>query len=292
MAWKKGNMPLRTAVALSSVAALVAIGLTPTGRAQQSTSVLVVDSETNRPVTTSTAELRAPGPRTAPVLLSGRADEQGRITLGEDISGIVSVSAPGYAVSRFRWPTRSTTINLSRAASLEVVIRATETGSLVDASVSVVLNASGNPDHRSMRAESGVARFDELHTAPGHLVVRADGYAPVVTPFSRLEPRLRVVQVYVERSASVAGRVTDGAGNPVAGAVLSVMYSPIRPAARQLASMLGGRLTTGSDGTFWIGGLVPDLELAILASDGRQSARPLRQLLSPGQRLEVVLELE
>jgi protocatechuate 3,4-dioxygenase beta subunit len=104
-------------------------------------------------------------------------------------------------------------------------------------------------------------RFILRGVAPGAInfhVIKA-GYVPgpYTSPRSAADgQRIENVVLSVPRAASIAGRVVDESGQPVAGALVST-GTPMKPDAttQRALSALGSASVTDDDGQYWIGGL-------------------------------------
>jgi len=274
------------------------VGGMPVAARQTAATIRVLDDRSGQPIPGATAELRHPGPRTAEPLFSARSDSEGLFQIQTQTPGVMSLAAPGYATSRLGWPITSTeatpTLRLVRSAGLRVIVEDAETGALLDASVSVTLHRRGNPTDYSLRTQDGVADFSGLPVAPGSVVVRADGFAPATRAIQiNGEGAANVALFSLRRAGLVEGTVLDGDSRPVSGAVVSVMYPPSLPDGRFLSSLVGGRIVTGADGRFWVRGIIPDIEFALLVRKGRLAARPLRSRVAGGQQLtDLTLRIE
>ncbi len=274
------------------------VGGLPAAARQTAATIRVVDDRSGQPIPGATAELRHPGPRTEEPQYSARSDSEGVLQIRTQTPGVMSLAAAGYATLRLRWPVTSTeatlTLRLARSSRLRVIVEDAETGALLDASVSVMLHRRGNPTDYSISTQDGVAEFSGLAVAPGSVVVRAEGFAPAARAIQiNGEGAANVALFSLRRAALVEGTVLDGENRPVSGAVVSVMYPPSLPDGRFLSSLVGGRIITGGDGRFWVRGIIPDIDLALLAREGGRAARPLRLRVEAGQRLDALtLRLE
>lgn len=119
---------------------------------------------------------------------------------------------------------------------------------------------------------------------PVHLFVRASGYLPILVR-GLVPPSLEPVTVRLEEGESLAGRVLDAAGSPVAGAQVSLAWRPTIGGKPQ-GPAIYRQATSGADGRFvlrgsprgevWVGvrarGFVPRAPSPYLAPppDGRE----------------------
>jgi protocatechuate 3,4-dioxygenase beta subunit len=163
---------------------------------------------------------------------------------------------------------------------------ATITGQVVDARTRQPLRGAivsapnvraGKPDARpAIGFRTGQdGRFVLRGVAPGivNFVVSKAGYAP--GPYASVRPAadgetIDNVVLTVPTGASLGGRVMDEAGQPVAGAIVTVRSAaPLALAGRLMPA--GSMGTTGEDGRYWIGGLSAGEYVATIGSAADQA---------------------
>lgn len=113
------------------------------------------------------------------------------------------------------------------------------------------------------------------------LLVTARSHAPVL--LSQVEPPAKDLEVELPRTASVSGRVVDGAGAPVRG---WVTQTPPVSAIRAGSTWRPPAAPTDADGRFDLLEAMPGISSLRVSSDRGEAREPLD--LEPGERLEDV----
>jgi len=159
-------------------------------------------------------------------------------------------------------------IVLEDGAVVAGVVRDPQSRPVSGAEVTVSVRRPGTPQYERTRVETdGSGRFEvEVRAGRTVAVAVADGYAPakeqavVTKPGSRQE-----VELALQASLVLAGRVVDADGRPVADAVVShLRYASKLPTERQ---------TTGSDGRFSFEPVGPGPHSLVAELEGYGKAR-------------------
>lgn len=130
---------------------------------------------------------------------------------------------------------------------------------------------------------SGAFRFERL--APGTATLEARGAAGVSPPMTiKLKDGARRagIQLVLASAASIAGRVVDGKGTPIAGA--TVLATPAK------SKIKARPVTTGPDGAFVLEGLAAGTRHIVQARHQEHAAAFARNVVPPADGLELVLQ--
>ena len=165
---------------------------------------------------------------------------------------------------------------------------ATINGQLVDASTFQPLRGAIVSAARAPTGKPGASAAIGFRTgpdgtfvlrgvAPGivNFVVSKAGYAP--GPYASVRPAadgetIDNVVLTVPTGASLGGRVMDEAGQPIAGAMVTVRSTAAGPVPLGARLMPSGAMgTTDEDGRYWIGGLSPGEYIATFGSSADQA---------------------
>ena len=201
-------------------------------------------------------------------------DSKGGFEISNATSGVVTVSARGYATMKRGWPPRQ-----GSTLTFEMTAPSIVSGSLVDAvsrqglAGRVILTVKGRYHHVSKGAlAQGLFRFVGLPTGPAIAVAYADGYAPHYSELTVEAGKESATSIGLLREASAAGTVQDAGGDPITGATVYVAYGDSVPGAGKLAGFAAGFNITDSEGTFGIHALVPNMDIYMQAElNGRVS---------------------
>jgi protocatechuate 3,4-dioxygenase beta subunit len=147
----------------------------------------------------------------------------------------------------------------------------------------------------------GRYRVGALSSRPYSVTASRDGYLPTTLPGVAASPAGGTGNIALRRAASVAGRVSDEKGQPVAGAHVRILRAGgMRAMIRRLGAggnpraLLGGpAAVTGPDGSFRLKNLTPAHNLEIEATRGGYApARQAGVTLKPGDAVKnVALQL-
>ncbi len=129
-----------------------------------------------------------------------------------------------------------------------------------------------------------------LPAVSGTIIVKADGLAPEARPIELQPLPLTNAERFRLRQAGVIeGQIVDRSGAPVSGAVVTVDYPGGRYFGRYLATLVGGKTRTGTDGAFRLNEIVPDIPIQVIAEAGNRKSVPLQIRVAEGQRLAPVI---
>jgi protocatechuate 3,4-dioxygenase beta subunit len=215
---------------------------------------------------------------------SATTNRDGRFRLRAPPQGHLYVEADGYAM--WAWPLLDSEI---RDAEIRLVPRSRLRGRVVAAEDGRPV--AGVPvfadDRETLTDEDGTFAFADVPIGKVSVAVCGNGWvseritqatengfdplALVLRPGERTETVIRVV-----RSAAIAGRLTDAAGRPVAGAEVEMgpdlsgrahprFGNAHPPTSCQYGFPVERRVATAADGTFRIGGLEPGVTYLISA---------------------------
>lgn len=270
-------------VALSSVAAFAQEGRKLTG---------VVESRVSRrPVVDA---LVSYADQQGGEMQTTRTDSKGRFEFPRAVSGIVTVSARGYATTKRSWPPRQ-----GRELRFELTPPAVLTGSLVDAAtragvegrVTVLTRSRFHHVSKSARVR-GAFQFIDLPAGPTNVYAYAEKFAPYFGQMTIDAGKTKNLQISLLLEAVVSGTVRDADGSPAADADVRVGYGRSLPGADVLAGLARGFTVAGQEGEFRISGLLPDTPILLQAElDGRLSDVVTVQVVPGTERTGVILQM-
>ena len=185
-----------------------------------------------------------------------RTDSKGRFEFPTATSGIVTVSARGYATAKRSWPPR-------RETELRFELRPPSvlTGSLVDAAthagvegrVTVLARSRFNHVTKSARVR-GAFQFTDLPAGSAILYAYAEKFAPYFGQVTIDAGKTQNMQISLLLEAAVSGTVLNADGSPAVGADVRVGYGQSLPGADILAGLARGFMIAGPEGEFGIRG--------------------------------------
>ena len=227
---------------------------------------------------------------------TARTDGKGRFEMPYGTGGVVTVNAQDYGTLRRSWPPR-----LSTELRFELTPPATMSGSLVDAvsrrgvdgRVTLRVNHPINHITSTVNARGSFA-FDDLLVGPATVVAYADHFAPYFGATTIEADQSHNMQIALLLEARVSGHVLNQDDSPVFGAVVRVGYDSSMPGADTLAGLARGNTMTVPDGSFAIGGLLPDEPIALQAEfGGRMSDVVTVANITPGfEQPRIVLRMQ
>ena len=214
-----------------------------------------------------------------------RTDSKGRFEIPYGTQGVVTVTARNYATARRSWPPRrglELRFALTPPSEVTVTLMDAATRRGIEGRVTVLVEHPLN--HVSSTATAlGTFRFDDLPAGPAVIYARAVGYAPHFRELTVDGGKRIDAQIGLLLEAVASGNVVDRRGNPAVGATVHVGYGRSVPGADRLAGLVRGRVKSDAQGTFSIGGLVPDTSVALQAElDGRLSDVVTVHAIEPG----------
>lgn len=212
-------------------------------------------------------------------------DSKGRFEIPYGTQGVVTVTARNYATARRSWPPRSgreLRFALTSPSAITVTLMDAATRRGIEGRVTMLVRHPLN--HVSSTATAlGTFRFDDLPAGPAVIYARAVGYGPHFRALTVEGGKRLDAQIGLLLEAVASGRVLDRRGNPAVGATVRVGYGLSVPGADVLASLIRGRVKSDAEGTFSVGGLVPDTSVALQAElDGRLSDVVTVRSIGPG----------
>ena len=227
---------------------------------------------------------------------TARTDGKGQFELPYGSGGVVTVSAQNFVTLRRSWPPR-----LSTELRFELTPPATMSGSLVDAvsrrgidgRVTLRVHHPINDVTTSVKAWGAFA-FDDLLAGPATIVAYADHFAPYFGTTTIEADKSHSMQIGLLLEARVSGRVLNQDDSPVSGALVHVGYDSSVAGRDFLAGLARGNTVTVPDGSFAIGGLLPDEPISLQAEfGGRTSDVVTVARITPGfQQSGVVLRMQ
>ena len=122
----------------------------------------------------------------------------------------------------------------------------------------------------------------------------ADHFAPYFGTTTIEADKSHSMQIGLLLEARVSGRVLNQDDSPVFGALVHVGYDSSKPGADFLAGLARGNTVTVPDGSFAIGGLLPDEPIALQAEfGGRMSDVVTVASITPGfEQPGIVLRMQ
>lgn len=252
-------------------------------RAQEGRKITgVVETAASRqPV--ANAEVRYEETGIAPQTAS--TDSKGRFEIPYGTQGVVTVTARNYATARRSWPPRrgqELRFALTPPSAVTITLMDAATRRGIEGRVTVLVKHALN-HVSSTETALGTFRFDDLPAGPAVIYARAGGYAPHFRVLTVEGGKRLDAQIGLLLEAVASGKVLDRRGNLAVGATVRVGYSQSVPGADVLASLIRGRVKSDAEGTFSIGGLVPDTSVALQAElDGRLSDIVTVRAIEPG----------
>ena len=205
---------------------------------------------------------------------TARTDSKGRFEIPYGTQGVVTVTARNYATARRSWPPRSGqelrfALTPPSAVTVTLVDAATRRG--IEGRVTVLVEHPLNYVSSTSTA-LGTFRFDDLPAGPAVIYARAVGFAPHFRELTVDVGKRIDAQIGLLLETVVSGKVLDRRANPAVDATVRVGYGQSVPGADLLAGLVRGRVKSDTEGTFSIGGPVPDTSIALQAElDGRLS---------------------
>lgn len=218
----------------------------------------------------------------------------------------LQLSAAGYRPCRYAypWETEGVEIAMDRAhratGRVETVKGEPVAGVVVHADPASIHEQA--PPARALSGADGRFRLD---VAVESVILRARGAGWVSKDLGRsllgINPSLArtlgrgsiaEIRLVVERSATVEGRVSDTAGQPVVGAIVRVRPQVGRSVPHQFLSTLVEETATGPDGRFLLADCLPGVDnvLDVTAPGFRRTLSPMPHT-PPGGRAEVEIVL-
>lgn len=195
-------------------------------------------------------------------VVSATANEFGSFELSTTgVRGILTISAPGYATSRIRWPLRGSGVpvelKMEKGAKLTVHVR-NDKGALVPAILSISTEHPGNYISVAARAVSGIVQLSELASGRTTILVRAEGLAPEAATLQvDAGQNYGPIEVVLHAGGTLNGLVVDSSGVPVPGALIVATYDPEVRMARLFSNFLPAGLRTDGKGGFTIKNIFP-----------------------------------
>ena len=223
-----------------------------------------------------------------------RTNSKGRFEFPRAVSGIVTVSARGYATTKRSWPPRQ-----GRELRFELTPPAVLTGSLMDAATragvdgGVTVLARSRFHHVSKSARvRGAFQFIDLPAGSANVYAYAERFAPYFGQMTIDVGKTQDLQISLLLEAVVSGTVLDADGSPAADADVRAGYGRSLMGADVLAGLARGFMVTGQEGKFRISGLVPDTPILLQAEIGGRLSDVVTVQIAPGtERMGVVLRM-
>lgn len=234
---------------------------------------VVVAAATRQPVANAQVSYAESGRR----LRTTRTDSKGRFEIPNSgvLGGVVTVAARRFGTSKRAWPPREGSelrFALTPPATASGTIADLATGRAVEGRVTLVVRHPLNLVSSSTRTRGGAFRFDDLPPGPAVIYAQADGFAPYFGALTIDAGKRHETGLGVLLEAAASGRVLDRDGSPATDARVSVRYSRTLPGGGILAGLVRGNVVADANGTFRVGGLVPDTPIAVQAElEGRLS---------------------
>ncbi|MCY4057030.1 MAG: carboxypeptidase regulatory-like domain-containing protein [Gammaproteobacteria bacterium] len=250
----------------------------PSGRGRKVSGV-VVDAETDQPIARADVKYEDGG-----TVQTTTTDSKGYFEFGEGHSGVATVDAAGYATNYARWPpvqNRSQIRVLMRppvpfgGTVYDMATRRPIEGAFV---LVTVWSMDGVVTSGATETGSGGA-YDFAKLLPVDATSRAvyvahaeENYAPAIGTVALGKGGNRNVGIGLLLEARASGRVVDRDGAVVEGATVVTRYGG-DSSYQTLEGYIGGDTLTGADGTFNVGGVVPDATITLQAvlGDGSTS---------------------
>lgn len=232
---------------------------------------IVVAAETGEPVAGARVRYMESGqePRFT------QTDSAGGFEISHSAPGIVTVIADDFATARRSWPQRGEdgelTFVLTPPATAEGRLVDPVTDGTVEGIVTLIVRHPLNRVFRSIGTDGGAFQFSDLSPGPAIIYTHADRFAPHYRELAIEAGGHHVMDIMLQAEAVAHGVVVDGTGAPVAGARVRIEYEWWEVSGSDvLASLARGNVVTGSDGSFRISGLVPNLRIMFRAELGER----------------------
>ncbi|HEX7087156.1 MAG TPA: carboxypeptidase-like regulatory domain-containing protein [Vicinamibacterales bacterium] len=177
-------------------------------------------------------------------------------------------------------------IRMARAASLRGHVTDCTTGEGLAAAVRMTSRNEHNIVSHGLRTDTGA--FEALNLLPGatSVVVRSGGYGPVSASLQLTQGEHRDLQgPCLEREGRIVGTLVDGSGRAIIRGRLSIEYQERLIEVGTLEELITGLRSSGQNGDFSIGGIVPRVPFIVRVNGLRVSALPL--VLNAGDVLDV-----
>ena len=219
-----------------------------------------------------------------------RTNNDGDFALSVTDSGILTVSAEGYATAKQRIPLGGDWL------VFELVRPSTITGSVVDwrtdepisdSIISVFVKTPTRLVSSGGRTVDGVLKVDDLPAGRAMVIGRATGFAPALTEFGVKAGGEYPLELALFREATIFGRVAYETGQSADGALVRVTYGPEVHGGEYLAGLIHGT-TIVDDGEFWMSGLLPDTPIYVHAEHGDVRSIAHSFMLRPGEERRAI----
>jgi len=210
-----------------------------------------------------------------------------------DATGILQVSANGYAPQRFRWPGTSSPVTIAMARGAVLRMRITDlTGNPVPATLTLDFAQPGSLSSTSLFAEHGEAEYADAPAGSVVVVARSPGLAPAAAQIATVAGEVTLVPTLaLWPAAALSGVVLDVAGLPIRAHVVAY-YDPNWPLSRTLTNLLGSGIWTADDGSFRVRNIVPGAPLYVYAQQGQTRSDVAAITLQPAEvREDTILVL-
>ncbi len=177
------------------------------------------------------------------------------------------------------------TIVLGAGAGIEGVVVDSRHAPAPAAEVHVTVTTGDGPTRERIATTDDGGRFAFDHLASGNAMLEARGETGVSPPYlAKLRDghTKRGVELVLADAASIAGRVVDGKGAPVAGA--SVRATPAK------STIPARPVTSGADGTFLLDALAAGTRHVVQARHEGYAAAFARNVVPPAEGIELVMQ--
>ncbi len=244
---------------------------------------VVVSASTSQPVAGAEVRYAEDGE----TLETTRTDDKGNFEISNASGGIVTVTADRYATTKRSWPPRE-----GVTLRFELTPPATASGTLVD-----LVTGRGVPGHVELlvhhplnsvssgsQTRGGAFRFNDLPAGPAVIFAHADGFAPYFSSLTIEAGKHHDTRLGLLLEAAASGKVVDRNGTAVYGARVHARYDRTVPGRGVLAGLVSGDVTSNPDGSFRVGGLLPDTTVELLAEYGGQLSEPVAVRAGPGMQ--------
>ena len=276
-------------------AALVATVLILTAGAgvAQNASGVIRDASSRAPIANAVITYVEEG--RAPQTTS--TDAAGNFGISNATGGIVTVQAPNYATMKRSWPPRKGGPGLDfpmpLAASTSGTMFDAVTRRAADGLVTLVVNHPLTQVSVTTRTRNGEFRFDDLPPGPAMIYAHGDGFAPYYGTMTIEAGKRHIANIPLLLGSAAHGVVLRADGKPAVDARVRVVYRRNLPGSGILENLAGGNVTANPDGSFTIGGLLPDTTAVLQAELDGQWSDIATVTIDPGMmRTGVVLRMK
>ena len=220
----------------------------------------------------------------------------GSFKISNATRGIVTAQVPNYATMKRSWPPRKGGPGLD----FRMPLAATASGTMFDAAtrraadglVTLVVSHPLTQVSVTTRTRNGEFQFDDLPPGPAMIYAHGDGFAPYYSTMTIEAGTHHKVNIPLLLGSAARGVVLRADGTPAVNARVRVVYRPSVLGSGILENLAGGNVTADEDGSFRIGGLLPDTTAVLQAELNGRWSDIAAVTIAPGMmRTGVVLRM-